>query len=193
VCHHLGAAREVHAEDCGQKLWAEPYGEGDREHQCLDRRPAANHVGDEDEEHHSQHRAGQQVPEPANAAVELVLRRPEREAVGDRAELRGGTGGDDEGSCGAATDVGAEEETVGAPRERGGQREHTGLLLDRIAFASQHRLAREAVGGFEHDDVCRDQAAGRQQHDVARNDVFERKRHALSVANDARTRPDPGA
>ena len=50
--HELGPARQVDRQDGRQELGTEPHSERDREEERFDRGPPAEHVRNEDEQHH---------------------------------------------------------------------------------------------------------------------------------------------
>ena len=180
-------------QDGGEQLRAQPHGERDGEEQRLDRRASEQHVRREHHEHHHEHRAGEEVAEPAQPAVELRLRGPQRQPVGDGAELGRGAGRDDETARGAAAHVRAEEDAVGALGEDGRAGDDPRRLLDGEALARQHRLVHEAVRRFENDGIRRDQASRGQHDHVPWHHLAERDRHRSRVPQDSRHRLHPGS
>ena len=191
--HRTRASREVDAQDGGQQFRAQAHGQGDREQQRLDQRPAEQQVDRQHEQHHHGHRAREQVAEVADASIELRFGWPQRQAVGDGAELGRPSRVDDEATRSAAAHVGAEIETVVASGERCVLRYRSRALAHREAFARQDRLVDVAVGGLEEQYVGGNDAAGRDQHDVSRNDLGDRHRPRLTVAQCDCLHPHPRA
>ena len=186
--HHLRAAGEIDAQDGRQQLGAEPDGERDRKQQRLHRRPSVQHVHDEDDHDHDQHHAGQQVAEPADPAVELRFRRPQRQAMRDGAELGLQAGRRDQAARRAAPHVGAEKDAIQPVAQPGGGGHRSRSLLNREALAGQDRLADEEVGRLENHAIRGNQAAGRQQDHIAWHDLLGRHVHGLPIAQHARSR-----
>ena len=81
-------ASEVDAQDGREQFGAQADGERDRKQQRLHRRPSVQHMHDEDDKDHHQHHAGQQVAEPADAAVEFGFRGTQCQRMRNGAELR---------------------------------------------------------------------------------------------------------
>lgn len=179
--HDRRTAGEVDVEDCGQQLRTEADREGDGEEQGLDGWTAAQHVPAEDEQHHGQHGDGQEIAEAADAAIELGLRRPEREAVRDRAERGRGAGRVDDALRRSAADIRAEEDPVAL------------CLLDREALAREHCLADEEIARLGDRRVGRDQAAGGKEDALAGYDLLDRNRDGDAVAHHFRSRANARA
>ena len=85
--HAPGAVRQVDADDGRQQLRRQPDGERQREEERVQDRAVQVDVDGEDGEDQHQRHLHQEVAEAADAALELGLRRPQPQPLGDLAEL----------------------------------------------------------------------------------------------------------
>ena len=110
--HALRALGQVDADDRRQELGRDAHGQGDGKQQGIDRRLGEKHVDGKDDQHQHGHDLREQVPEAPDAALELGLRRAQRQPLGDLAERGAGAGLHDQRACRAAAHVGAHEHHV---------------------------------------------------------------------------------
>ena len=191
ICHVLGAARQVDAENGWQELRAEPNRQRDGEEQGLDRGSAAGNVHQKHHDGHHDHGARQQVAEPTHPSVELGRGRLHAETAGDCPELRAAARANDQATPGAAAYVGAHEDAVLSTRERRDARTALQILQHRVALTGEGRFAHVKVDRFEQHGVGRDETARRQQHDITGHQPICRDSAHRTVAQHADERLDP--
>ncbi len=195
--HHLAlghgyrAARQVGGDDHRQHLGGEPHRhrqrEGERRHPVTAADPAQH----EDDGHHHQHEADQQLGNAVHAAIETGLDAlVAHHVAGQRTEVGVAAGGHHHGAGGTAHHVGAHEADVGqieqsrlpcagAVRRLAGHGAQGVVLLHRQRFAGQHRLADEEIAGFDQLDVGRDHVPRLQVHYVTGHQLGHR--HLLAL------------
>ena len=187
------ALGEVERHDGRQQLRREADRERDREQERVEDGPVQRQVDRQHGDHEDGGHPEDQAAEGANAALEVVLRRPFGEVARDLPVAGAGAGRRDDGTARAAHDARSEEgEAVAIIGTGRPERGAAGILGRGCRLARERRLVDVQVVGVDDPDVGRHDVSRAQQHEVVADDVVHGDLLPGPVADDGRVQRQAG-